>query len=132
MIWRPLSWEPYAACTRCGAAASAPCTNLRPDSRRGDERLRPHPARPRLVPAKGGRPLDPDQREDRLIVWRRLASRGVSIADIAHQLGMRRAALDRFILRARQAGHPDAVYHLNGLPNGGRRRRDSSRRQCGT
>ncbi len=68
-------------------------------------------------------------RDDRLAVWRRLALRGVLVADIAAQLGMTRPALDRMVVRARKDKHPDAVYHLNAaLPGTSVRVRTGGRR----
>ena len=47
----------------------------------------------------------------RLARWRRLAPDGRHMDDIAAELGMSRAALDKLLERARRAGHPDAVPH---------------------
>lgn len=126
--WRPLSWDGYIPCGRCGVASGRPCINLV-----NPEQLnqRPHPDRYRVGPDRRGRRVDPDVTADRLTLWKRLAPQGVSVASIAHQLGMKRSALDQFIVRARRNGHPDAVYHLFGPPRTGpmrRRRRPASQR----
>lgn len=47
----------------------------------------------------------------RLARWRRLAADGHHMDDIAAQLGMTRAALDKLLERARKHGHPDAIPH---------------------
>lgn len=54
----------------------------------------------------------------RLARWRRLATNRVPVDDIARQLGITRAALDRAVCRARKAGHPDAIYHPATTPPG--------------
>lgn len=47
----------------------------------------------------------------RLARWRRLASLGIPVEEIARTVGMPRASLDRMVCRARKAGHPDAIRH---------------------
>lgn len=47
----------------------------------------------------------------RLRQWRRMAGAGVPVDEIAAAMGISRDTLDRSVLRARRAGHPDAVYH---------------------
>lgn len=49
--------------------------------------------------------------EIRLARWRRLASTGMSRADIAAELSMTLVALDQALSRARKHGHRDAIYH---------------------
>lgn len=49
--------------------------------------------------------------EIRLARWRRLASDGVPVVDIAAALGIKRATLDQITCRARRHGHPDAIRH---------------------
>lgn len=116
--WRPSSWSGYPKCNRCDAAAGTPCVTTRDTVRfpRGQRKVKPHSGRIQTTKSRRGRLADEGVTADRLIVWKRLAPRGVPVADIAHQLGMNRAALDRFILRARKRGHPDAVYHERGHP----------------
>lgn len=78
---------------------------------------RAHPERP-WTKTKGsrGRVLDEELADRRLAVWKRRARAGDLVADIAAELGMTRTALDRYVIRARGRGHPDAVYHLNACP----------------
>jgi hypothetical protein len=118
--WRLKTWDIYDACGACGTPAGTPCVALghTAHTRPGDPIVRPHHGRPQVVSPPLGRPSSLTKGEDsvyadRLMVWKRLASRGVLVADIAHQLGMKRAALDQFVVRARKAGHPDAVYHAS-------------------
>lgn len=54
----------------------------------------------------------------RLERWRRLAAQGVPVDDIAESLGVRRAALDRMVCRARANGHPHAIRHANATEPG--------------
>lgn len=49
----------------------------------------------------------------RLARWRRLASTGTPVADIAAAIGVSRDALDQMVCRARRHGHPDAILHPN-------------------
>lgn len=53
---------------------------------------------------------------DRLRIWRRHATVGTPVDDIAARLGMAHDALDQMVLRARRHGHPDAIHHANGRP----------------
>lgn len=47
----------------------------------------------------------------RLARWKQMSWLGYTTAEIADDLGMTKTALDRFLVRARKAGHPDAVHH---------------------
>ncbi len=47
----------------------------------------------------------------RLARWKRLACTGMPVDQIAADIGITRAALDRMVCRARKHGHPDAVRH---------------------
>lgn len=49
----------------------------------------------------------------RLARWRRLASIGTPVNDIAAAVGLTRAALDQMVCRARKHGLPDAIRHPN-------------------
>lgn len=60
-----------------------------------------------------GRHPDREITEYRMEVWKRLAPRGVLVADIAAQLRMTRVALDQLVYRQRKAGNPLAVYHAD-------------------
>lgn len=128
--WAPASWRGYAPCHKCAAPAGEPCvlTAARSGLRRGDQKLRPHPGRRQ---GHRGRPRDPSLTDDRLTVWKREARQGTTVEVIAHQLGMKRAALDRFVVRARERGHPDAVYHALAEPYAHRLRARRRQRQQG-
>lgn len=112
-------WKSFLRCQLCDAPACRPCVGL-PGAKplvRGKPLNWPHPGRERSAWVRFGsgrrRPGSyVGLRDDRLTVWRRLARRGVLVAEIAAQLGMTRPALDRMVVRARKIGHPDAVYHL--------------------
>lgn len=47
----------------------------------------------------------------RLGRWRRMASDGVPVNDIAIALGMTRDAVEQMVCRARRRGDPDAIRH---------------------
>jgi len=113
--WK-IPWERYRPCRVCRVPAGKHCKTLvRGGKPSKAQRLkaRPHFGRTISDPnGPRGRPGDPALRADRLIVWKRLAPRGVRVADIAHQLGMKPTALRQLVYRARLDGHPDAVPHL--------------------
>jgi transposase-like protein len=67
-----------------------------------------------------GSSYKPDlETEERLILWRRYAERGMSVAEIAAAIGISRDALDRYVCRARQRGDPDAIRHPKAAPPAG-------------
>ena len=75
---------------------------------------------------------DEDMIRDRLIVWKRLATAGVAVDQIAAGLRISRAALDQTVYRERRRGNPDAVYHAMAvLPGTGtpRSRREAVRKR---
>ncbi len=112
-------WGRYTPCDRCGAQAGAACRYLPPTrvGRPGDPKRFPHPGRFMAdVKPRPGRSADLELMDYRLKVWRRRALTGDLVADIAAELGMKRAALDRYVVRARKRGHPDAVYHVASIP----------------
>lgn len=49
----------------------------------------------------------------RLARWKRLASIGTPVNDIAAAIGISRHALNQMVCRARRNGHPDAIRHPN-------------------
>lgn len=113
--WSPKSWSIYGECERCGVGAGARCIARVGASgvTRGEPVAKPHPYRTQVAPVRLGRPVDPEIKARRLTAWKTLALRGVPVAEIAHQLGISRPTLDRFIVRARKRNHPLAVYHPN-------------------
>lgn len=65
----------------------------------------------------------------RLARWKRLASIGTPVDDIAATVGMTRDALDQMVCRARRHGHPDAILHPNSGLQGLRHVYDSRARR---
>lgn len=68
------------------------------------------------IPGSGYRPRE--WTRHRLGQWRRYAEAGWKAAEIAAELGMSEAALNRFVQRARKRGEPDAILHPNFVPRG--------------
>jgi hypothetical protein len=107
-------WSAYRACPRCGAASGKPCWRLNLAGEvvtTGRHNLRIHQGR-KLIKIAPRRRRDPELEARRLKTWRAEALIGTPVASIAAQLGMTRAALDRYVCRARKRGHPDAIKHL--------------------
>lgn len=110
----------FETCPRCRAHTEQPCRAL--INQRGGigepiERI--HPERPRKLdapPLRQGRQVDEEITERRLRVWYRRARLGDLVEDIAAELGLKRSALDRFVVRARERGNPLAVYHAASRP----------------
>jgi hypothetical protein len=107
-------WDAYLACPTCGAPERQPCTALVSGNvvRKGEPIQGIHPERERTTPpGVSGRVRNDDLIAHRLAVWKRLSNRGVLVADIAAELGMKRSALDQMLCRERRAGNPDAPRH---------------------
>lgn len=54
----------------------------------------------------------------RLGRWRRGVAARWTVAEIAADLGLKPDTLAQYVIRARRAGHPDAVLHWNYVPAG--------------
>lgn len=105
--------EPRGPCPRCPAVPGGPCLSLRTTQvPAGEPILSIHVGRLKLHPRNPGRVRDEEIVERRLRAWKRGALDGVPVAIIAHQLGMKRAALDQFVVRERRNGNPLAVHHV--------------------
>lgn len=106
----------FLAC-RCGAEEGKRCVSLTTTRYgfKGDPIGVIHDGRPRAdwaPPLRPGRHLDEEVEAYRLGTWKRRALVGDLVEDIAAELRMTRVALDRYVVRARRRGHPDAVYHV--------------------
>lgn len=112
---KPHPWSAYRVCPRCGATSGTPCWRLNFAGEvlpTGRHKTRVHDGR-KLVKVAPRRKRDPELEARRLRAWRAGALIGTPVASIAAQLGMTRTALDRYVCRARQRGHPDAIRHLS-------------------
>ena len=65
-----------------------------------------------MTSGRKGSPYEPQaDTAIRLARWKRLASTGMPVNDIARTIGISRSALDQMVCRARKRGHPDAILH---------------------
>ena len=106
----------YQPCLSCGTRADEPCRALKHTRLpKGAPMTSVHTGR-LLISPRPGRIRDQGTAEYRIGVWKRQASIGIPVADIAARLGMTRVALDQFICRERRGGNPDAILHLSARP----------------
>lgn len=73
---------------------------------------------PDAVPRHGGAYRPSLDVEHRLQQWKAGCRRGLTTAEIAHQLRVTVATLQRSVYYARKRGHPDAVLHPLAVPAG--------------
>lgn len=104
-------WQYLLRCRRCNAGAGAPCVALsnRGGIRKGQPIKFPHNYRPSSKPP--GRVADQDRIDRCMAEWKRLCARQLPVGSIAEALRLKPDTLARMVIRARQKGHPDAVYH---------------------